>query len=56
MSDDDVSYFRERAQEERRLASLATDICARRAHERIANEYERISGTAEAPTLRIVAG
>lgn len=31
-------------------------MCARRAHERIAAEYERISGTAEAPTLRIVAG
>jgi hypothetical protein len=56
MSDDDVRYFRERAQEERRLAELATNVCARRAHERIANEYDRISTIAESPTLRIVAG
>lgn len=55
MSDDDMNYFERRAREERERAAVAADICARKAHERIAAEYELLAKGVEQPTLRIVA-
>jgi hypothetical protein len=55
MSNDDVKYFEKRAIEERERAAAATDPCARKAHEKIAEEYERLARGAEEPALRVLA-
>jgi hypothetical protein len=55
MSDDDVKYFQRRAIEERERAESAVDPCARRAHQCIATEYERIAKANHEPTLSVVA-
>ncbi len=56
MSDEDMNYFERRAREQRDHAAAAADMCARKAHERIAAEYELIARGDAEPTLRIVAG
>jgi len=49
MSEDTPTYFNRRAREERRHAEAAIDPCARRAHQRIAAEYERRAGAETDP-------
>ncbi|MGV3479609.1 MAG: hypothetical protein ACO1O3_06650 [Sphingobium sp.] len=56
MAEDGTEYFRRRAREERERADAAADSCARRAHERIAAEYERRIRHATEPKPRPVAG
>ena len=56
MAEDGTEYFRRRAREERERADAAADSCARRAHERIAAEYERRLRHATEPTPRPGAG
>lgn len=55
MTEDDVRYFQRRAQEERQRAQEAADKCAKQAHLRIANEYERIAREGNPVELRVVA-
>jgi hypothetical protein len=49
MSDNDLRYFQRRAQEERAAADEASDPCARKAHEDIADAYERRTKTTGTP-------
>lgn len=55
MSVDDVQYFQRRAKEERQRAAEAKDPCAKQAHQRIANEYERLARADNQAELRVVA-
>ena len=55
MSEDDISYFERRAGEERQRASDAKDPAAKKAHERIAEEYERIVRVENSVQLRAVS-
>lgn len=55
VSDDDVSYFKRRAAEERQRAADAKDLCARQAHQRIAKEYERIARADNPIELRVIS-
>lgn len=56
MSEDDTEYFQRRVIEERGRAAAATDMCARKAHERVAAEYVLIAQRAEQPMLWAAAG
>ncbi len=56
MIEDSLDYFRRRAREERERAETATDSCARKAHARIAAEYERRAQYQAAPTPTPVIG
>lgn len=51
--DTDLDYYRTRAAEERARAEAATDPAVRRAHEQLAERYERIAA-GEQLTLGIV--
>lgn len=54
MSEDDARYFQRRAEEEFQRAANATDVCAKQAHQRIADEYKRIARAENAIDLRAV--
>ncbi|MFS0737566.1 hypothetical protein ABC347_10995 [Sphingomonas sp. 1P06PA] len=42
--DNDSTYYRRRAAQERERAALATDAAVRNAHEALAREYEQRAG------------
>lgn len=56
MIEDGPEYFRRRAREERERAEAAADSCARRAHERIAREYQRRADYRPQPLPHPVTG
>lgn len=55
MSEDDVKYFQRRAEEERQRAADAQDSCAQKAHQQIADAYDRIVRAENVIEPRVVA-
>jgi F0F1-type ATP synthase epsilon subunit len=46
VSDLDMTYFKQRAEEERELAATASDAATRKAHENVAREFDRLLASA----------